>query len=58
MVLEKYKQKRNFKSTPESSGDLGVAGARQLVGHSARPVAEVAHVVLAGGEERGYGDRP
>ena len=28
MVLEKYKQKRNFKSTPEPSGDLTVAAER------------------------------
>ncbi len=28
MVLEKYKQKRNFKSTPEPSGDLAVAAER------------------------------
>src|SRR6187455_2298325 len=28
MVLEKYKQKRNFKSTPEPSGDVNVAEER------------------------------
>jgi bifunctional non-homologous end joining protein LigD len=28
MVLEKYKQKRNFKSTPEPSGDVNVAEQR------------------------------
>jgi bifunctional non-homologous end joining protein LigD len=28
MVLEKYKQKRNFKSTPEPSGDVQLAAAR------------------------------
>ena len=28
MVLEKYKQKRNFKSTPEPSGDVNVAAER------------------------------
>ncbi|HEX6464640.1 MAG TPA: DNA polymerase ligase N-terminal domain-containing protein [Vicinamibacterales bacterium] len=28
MVLEKYKQKRNFKTSPEPSGDLDVAAAR------------------------------
>jgi len=32
MVLEKYKQKRNFKSTPEPSGDLTIAAERAKKG--------------------------
>src|SRR5262249_9057517 len=38
MVLEKYKQKRNFKATPQPAGDVTLAAARARKEQGSRPL--------------------